>query len=30
MLGSTPILTGTVTVMPTDISILMPLVIKGP
>jgi Pectate lyase superfamily protein len=30
MLGSTPILTGTVTVMPTDISVLLPVVIKGP
>jgi hypothetical protein len=30
MLGSTPILTGTLTLMPSDISVLLPVVIKGP
>jgi hypothetical protein len=30
MLNSTPILTGTVTVMPSDISVLLPVVIKEP
>jgi hypothetical protein len=30
MSGSTPILTGTLTIMPTDISVLLPVVIKGP